>query len=173
MEIWKDVKESNGLYQISNLGRLKSFVKWRGSNERIRKSYISKNGYLYINLLNLTTPLHRLIAIAFIPNPENKPTVNHIDGNKLNNNIDNLEWNTYSENNQHAYDNNLTTNGLLGKTGYLCKNSKEVEQITKEGDIIAIFGSCEEANRLTGIFHISAVCRGERQNAGGYIWQYK
>ena len=77
----------------------------------IKKAWQCKNGYLYVDLQHvgykLKFPLHRLIATHFIPNPENKRTVNHIDGNKLNNTINNLEWATDSENIQHAYDNQL------------------------------------------------------------------
>lgn len=77
----------------------------------IKKTWLCKNGYYYVDLQDkgyrLKSPLHRLLALHFLPNPENKRTVNHIDGNKLNNSLSNLEWTTDSENMQHAYDNRL------------------------------------------------------------------
>lgn len=104
-EIWKDVKGFEGIYQISNLGNVKSFKK---SITIILKPVIGGNGYLCINLSKNSQPIthniHRLLAIHFIDNPENKRTVNHKDGNKLNNHLSNLEWATDSENNKHAFD---------------------------------------------------------------------
>lgn len=102
MEIWKDIKNYEGLYQVSNLGNIKSF--WH-KKEVIMKQ-MNNNGYSQLNLyycgLAKKFYVHRLVAKAFIPNPENKPQVNHIDGNKQNNNINNLEWVTNIENEKHA-----------------------------------------------------------------------
>ena len=107
-EIWKPIKEYNGIYHISNLGRIKSFYTNRMSGQKpgyIKKTRIMLAGYLSVSLRledsSKTHFVHRLIAQTFIDNPENKPQVNHIDGNKLNNSIHNLEWCTAQENVKH------------------------------------------------------------------------
>lgn len=105
-EIWKDIKGYEGLYQISNFGNVKTF-KRQGTDERILKSKEDGCGYLRVRLLKnykyRIKYISRLVAIYFLDNPENKSEVNHIDGNKQNNNILNLEWVTHKENIQHAY----------------------------------------------------------------------
>jgi hypothetical protein len=99
-EIWKDIPTYEGLYQISNLGKVKSVKRNIIMRPRIvGQYYMIKLSRYGVNKNNL---LHRLLAITFIANPEGKETVNHIDGNKLNNSICNLEWSTYSEQNKHA-----------------------------------------------------------------------
>lgn len=110
-EIWKKVKDHNGYY-ISNFGKLKSYVRY--SEGRIIKPWKAKSHkklndyYLRYSLGRENKILaHRLVAIAFLPNPNNLPCINHKDGNKINNCISNLEWVSYSENNKHAYLNNL------------------------------------------------------------------
>jgi NUMOD4 motif-containing protein/HNH endonuclease len=116
MEIWKDIKDFEGLYQVSNFGRVRSLPRMvlRGKSFGIMggiilKSFLDKNGYLKVNLSNgignrFQKWVARLVAQAFIDNPLNKPQINHKDGIKTNNLIDNLEWVTGSENTQHAYD---------------------------------------------------------------------
>ena len=145
MENWKDIIGYEGLYQVSNLGNVKSLSKTvlnRGkypsiSKEKIFKYRIDKYGYALFrftknnkrkNILG-----HRLVALAFLPNPENKPQVNHIDGNKLNNNMDNLEWNTAKENVNHSWRNGLS-NSKKGKDSHLSKlTEKEVLEIREIG----------------------------------------
>jgi hypothetical protein len=118
-EIWKDIKGYEGYYQISNLGRVKSLAKTifcknnrnKKVAEIILKPSISANGYPGVTLCTgkyKRFSVHRLVAISFIPNPENKPTVNHINGVKYDNRVENLEWATYIENNRHAFDTGLT-----------------------------------------------------------------
>ncbi len=114
-EIWKDIKDYEGLYQISNMGRVRSLERQTSHGhkliERILTPVNDKDGYLGIRISKDGTAkgfkIHRLVANAFIPNLENKPTVNHIDGNKKNNAVCNLEWATHSENARHAYNTGL------------------------------------------------------------------
>lgn len=104
-EIWKPVKGYLGFYEISNLGRIKSLKDNLGRDrELILKPQKRKDGYFIIDIKRSTKFLHRLVAEAFIPNPENKPQVNHKDSNRGNNRFDNLEWVTASENMRHAYE---------------------------------------------------------------------
>ena len=112
-ETWKDIKTHLGSYQVSNLGRVKSLNHYNGkfkkySNiEKIRQNQVNNKGYYYVLLYNnkkiKSCYIHRLVAETFISNPENKLFINHKDGNKLNNNINNLEWVTKSENELHAH----------------------------------------------------------------------
>jgi len=121
MEVWKTI-EGYSDYQVSSWGRIKSLPKTRsiGTNfkhykESIRKPQLQKNGYFYIELCNCKKAklirIHRLVALAFIPNPENKSEVNHINCIKSDNRLQNLEWNTSSENKIHAFKNGLIPSG--------------------------------------------------------------
>lgn len=120
-EVWKDIEGYEGLYQVSTCGNIKSLPKVRRNGtgtyiqkERLLKPSNTSTGYKKVELCKdgkrKSFKVHRLVAIAFIPNPDNKPEVNHIDGNKINNNIDNLEWVTSSENSVHAYETGLNSN---------------------------------------------------------------
>lgn len=199
-ELWKDISGYEGVYQISNLGRVKrlayiseisprGYKQYMHFSEKILKPYTDKSGYVYTHLSKAGKTnaylLHRLVANHFIPNPENKSTVNHKDGNKINNNINNLEWATRSEQTQHAYKLGLNnskvglsgdSNYAYGKRGDLSYNAIPVYQLDKNTNkIISEYGSMVEAAKQTGcnVSKISMVCAGKRITTGGYKWKYK
>lgn len=188
-EIWKDVKGFEGHYQISNIGNIKSLKRItrighgakRLTPEKIMKLHVNKVGYVQANLCKgkicRKTSAHRLVAEEFTPNPENKPCVNHKDGNKSNNSVENLEWCTVAENNKHAFDvlNKKLVPYWKGKTGSQNASSKAVLQYNLDGTLIAKHGGLSEAERTTGINHrlISCACRGIQKTSGGYKWEFK
>lgn len=172
-EIWKDVEGFEGLYQVSNLGNVKSLERsvrnhksgaTRTIKEHILMAGRDKDGYLQVNLCKSgrmrAGKIHRLVAKAFIPNPENKPQVNHKDGNKNNNVVNNLEWNTKSENLIHSLYVLENTHGKKSKR-IVCVETNEV------------FPSISEAARKTGAKqpHISQCLKGKRHQSGGYHWR--
>ena len=124
--------------------------------------------------------VHRIVAETFIPNPENKPCINHINSVTelyCDNSVNNLEWCTYSENNQYAYDigNNIPKHNRKGKIGKESSNYKIIHQIDKDTNIIInTFYGAREAQRQTGVNYstICEVCKGKRKTAGGYKWCY-
>ena len=135
-----------------------------------------------------TFSIHRLVAEAFLPNPNNFPVVNHKDGNKLNNRVDNLEWCTQSYNVKESYRLGLQkiltppmkedyvpwNKGKKMSTDYIQKNypKKKVNQYSLNNDFIKCWGSISQAEKELGITHISNCCRGKRKSAGNYIWRY-
>ncbi len=125
-EIWEDVVGFEGFYQVSNIGRVKSIERYVNApvkgynslkNSKMLKPGVNTSGYLHVALYKYNIKsyhkVHRLVAKAFIENIENKSDVNHKDGNKLNNNINNLEWNTHLENMQHAKKNGLVRKKVI------------------------------------------------------------
>ena len=111
-EQWKPIQEFNGEYEVSNIGRVRSMKRYYGMVGRIMPQTIQRKGYyavtFHMNNKAYCRKVHRLVIEAFKPNPDNLPCINHIDGNKLNNHIDNLEWCTYQQNMQHAVRTGLT-----------------------------------------------------------------
>lgn len=200
-ELFRDIEGYEGLYQISNLGNVRSFkAVSKGGNLKpvYRKGYLTvtlrKNGVSKIH------SIHRLIATAFIPNPDNLPVINHIDGNRGNNDISNLEWCTQLENMRHAFKTGLikhkpltdeqklkvstTTKEAMsrpeikekmrqlakGKVGVKSARHKEVINL----DTGETFISVREASKFYRIHesNLASCCRGERSIAGGYHWKY-
>lgn len=158
-EEWRKIDEYPHL-EFSNLGNVRSIDRYvikKMSGKEMKPMFVRGQpiiahisvGYRYVNFFGKHIRLHRLIAQAFIPNPENKRCVNHKDGNKLNNHIDNLEWMTSSENNQHAYDTGLRRPPWTGKYGYEHHRSKPV--IAIKDLAITEYGSIAEASRGLGI----------------------
>lgn len=150
--------------------------------ERILKAGIGNNGYvnviLFKNGKKKTFSVHRLVAIMFIPNTENKPEVNHKWGIKTDNRASELEWNTTSENMQHAHKIGLQTisNKQKEQCRELGKNrAKKVIQHDLQGKFVKQWNSAREIQRQLSINyrHISACCLGKRKTAGGFIWKFK
>lgn len=188
-EIWKDIEGYEGLYQVSNLGRVK-----RVRSGRIRTQKIAKNGYCQVNLSKNNQVnfylVHRLVANAFIPNPNNLPQVNHKDENKTNNHIENLEWCTQSYNNlwgtgterQNYSRHKNDPQGLSWKKALKTRDknnnvnsSKRVCQYSLVGNLITVFNSISETSRKLGInvADISNCCNGKRKTAKGYKFVYE
>lgn len=176
-EIWKDIAGYEGLYQISNQGRIKNVKK-----SIIKKPTLCKNGYLYVDLYKnnkrLKKTIHRLVAEAFLNNKNNYSDINHKDGNKLNNDVSNLEFCTRSYNIKEAYRLNLrkVVSPMLNKKDYLCPNSKRINQYDLKGNFIKEWGSTMQIERELHIKHsaISKCCLKCKnyKTAGGYIWEY-
>ena len=178
-EIWKDIPTYEGIYQASNLGKIKSLEriaikKYRGNRvvkERIMLGTINEDGYLKVHFKNNNRNnsyfIHRLIAQTFIDNPYNKEQINHKDGNKLNNKVDNLEWVTNLENQQHAWRNRLKY--------YKGQNDIKVLQFNMDNKFIKEYKSITDAHKQCGISlgNICNCCKGKRSSAGGYKWRYK
>lgn len=167
-EIWKDIPGYEGLYQVSNLGNVKSFF-----TGKLLKKLPHSTGYLAVVLYKDRTSkrrtVHRLVAMAFLPNPESKLTVNHKNGNKHDNSVDNLEWATHKENQRHAVKTGL-------KVGINYKNNRlsiPVAQYDLDMNLIKVYPSLNEAGR-SGFRteEICKCCKGKNKTSGGYIWKY-
>lgn len=177
-EIWKDIENYEGLYQVSNLGRVKSLPR-RGTHTKeihILKSCKNHKGYLQVVLtkkcVSKTKSIHRLVAETFIKNKDNLPQVNHIDGNKLNNCVDNLEWVSNYDNLIHSFKIGLRDN--MYKKGKNHCRSVIVNQYDLKGNFIKQWYCIKDVERQLGFNNknICACCRGKRPTAYGYVWKY-
>ncbi len=188
-EVWKDIMGYENYYQVSNMGAVRSkdrelksgigkFVK-RG---RTLKAQPNANGYLRINLKipnkRKYVFVHRLVAVAFVPNPSNKPCVNHVDSNFLNNRADNLEWVTQKENMRHAIKKGRFDESFANTLNKFAKDRESKQRAVigtnvKTGEKI-IFSTIQEAGRYFNgrAGDICKCCKGERQTAQGYRWEY-
>lgn len=183
-EIWKDIKEFEGYYQISNKGRVLSLERkvksaisnsgYRTVNLRILKTRIDKYGYDTIILRRYNKDkhftIHRLVAIAFIDNPNKYPSINHIDENKLNNTPENLEWCTVKHNN--LYNNRQQ---LINEKLREVVKGKIILQYDLNMNFIKEWRSLREIHRTLRFNRqeINKTCRKERDSYNGYIWRYK
>ena len=174
MEVFKDIKGYEGLYQISNYGRVKSLNYNNTGKERILIPGKGRSGYLQVKLCKKGKQknhlVHRLVAQAFMPNPDNLPEVNHKDEDKSNNNVNNLEFcsRQYNVNygTGHQRSNETQTNG---------SKSKIVLQYNMDGVLIAEYPSIMEVQRQLGFNqgYICHCCNGRFNKAYGFIWHYK
>lgn len=165
-EIWKDIEGYEGLYQVSNLGRVKNI-----KLNVFMKTFKNK-GYHQIQLSNggkiKTKLVHRLVALAFIQNPENKPQVNHIDENKNNNVVDNLEWVTPKENANHG-----TRNERIGLASGRTRSKALIAINVDSGDIIEFKSSAECAEKLrVSQGNVTRTLKGRTKTVGGYYVKY-
>ena len=172
MEHWKAIAGYDGQYEVSDQGRVKSL---KHGKDKILKPRKDKYGYLQVGICKYGQIkfllVHRLVAEAFIPNPNNLDTVNHKDEVKTNNTVGNLEWMSQRDNNNYGTRNKRIAEANINNPSL----SKKVQMFDKStGELLATFPSLMEAERVTGIAYqsISSCCLGKLKSAGGYIWRY-
>lgn len=169
MEIWKDIEGYEGLYKCSNMGNVYSI-----KHKKVMSPRDNNCGYLTLSLYKNGKPkhfyVHRLVAEAFIPNPENKKTIDHINCVRSDNRLENLKWATQKENCNNPKTIEKYKQWVGGNNG----NSKSVLQFTKDGDFIRKWVCITDVKKELGICdsHIGKCCKGFRKSAGGYVWKY-
>jgi len=174
MKEFRKIKSLKFLYEVNEYGIVRNV-----KSKKIVRGYIEKNGYVRMRFENkclggvVRTTAHRLVAEAFIPNPDNLSEVNHIDSNRANNHVSNLEWVSHSENMKHAYVHNrmphLHTNHIKARK-QITNGTEIFESISSAGEWLA--QNKKVKDKVSGIAGISAVCRGKRKSFGGYNWRY-
>lgn len=173
-EIWKKIENTN--FSISNYGNVKN-----NKTGKILQQQVNRRGYCVVRVsvrksktccIKETFRIHRLVAQYFIPNPEDKPQVNHIDGDKLNNNVSNLEWVTNKENAKHAIENGLWENVFKASQQSNEKRKRKIMAKNIETGEISYFDSIAEAERAFNTRHITDVLKGKRSHTKGYNFFY-
>ena len=167
-EIWKDIQGYEGIYQVSNLGNVKSLDRLSTNGRRLKGKLLAKTaskGYVKVTLTNKNMSdnrdIHRLVAEAFIPNPDNKPQVNHIDEDKTNNTVDNLEWCTAKENINHG----------TCRIRSAAKQSISIVCITNRKEYESIADAARDLNLNIGT--ISKIINGKMKQTKGFTFKYK
>ena len=173
-EVWKPIREFNGIYEVSDYGNIRSL---RSGNPKILKTHVINSGYAAIGFSIKGTTynrlVHRLVATEFCEGFAEGLDVNHKDGNRLNNNASNLEWITRKGNIQDCIKRGTFNVKSAHKVAHE-KRKRPVLQLNESGDVLNKFESAREAARYIGIHEncISRVCRGERKVSAGYRWKY-
>jgi hypothetical protein len=186
IEHFMPIPDYEGLYEVSNTGRIKSLARTvsiglgrkQSKPNLYKKQHIGIHGYYSTGLSNggktKTVLVHRIVAEAFLPNPQGFRCVNHKDGNKLNNNLDNLEWCSHSQNEIHAYETGLKKGAWFGRRGSAHPRARTVKQLSLSGQLIRLWDSMTEAATQLGIrsIGISSVCAGYDKTYKGFKWEY-
>lgn len=171
-EIWKAVPGTNGKIEVSNKGRVRSWLR----DCRILKLQEDKKGYIRLRVTierkKMTFKVHRLVAELFIENPKGLPQVNHKDGNKSNNAVENLEWVSCLENARHAIKMGLWENVFKASAKANEMQRRPICATNIASGEVLFFASMCEAERTIGTKHINACIKGERRQACGYRFSY-